>query len=92
MHANFEIREWGINGRRAKMPIHVSCLNKTNRDHFISDYANLISINPVLKIRREGTLKDYKQNKTKPPIVFYHVFEIEDILFRIFNTNLLYFN
>lgn len=81
-------------GRRAKMPIRTSCLNKTNRDCFISDYANLISTyKPSFenKKRREGTLRDYKQ-KAKPPIVFYHIFEIEDILFRILNTNLLYFN
>ena len=36
-------------------------LSKSNRDCFISDHANLVSINPVLKIRKEGTLRDYQK-------------------------------
>lgn len=69
--------------------MHISCLNKTHRDHFISDYANLVNKykSSFENKQREGTMRDYKQNKTKIPIVFCHEFEIEDILSRIFNKN-----
>lgn len=69
----------GINGRRVRMPNNASCPNKNSRDHFISHYANLINKykSNKLKSLKEGILGVTKE---KTPMVFYHVFEIDNLL------------
>lgn len=71
--------------------MHVSCLNETNRDCFISDYANLINrYKSSFENKKRRNSEGLQTKTTKLPVVFCHVFEIEDIRSRIFNKITLF--